>query len=116
MFLPNLILNITRKKGFTEDGEETFYDPIQVKGSIINLRNRLDRSSVRADSSASRGRAEQYEADVRLLIVAGADVERDDLVTVDAWPGKKYQVSEVFPRFNLQGKIDHLQVDCVIWQ
>lgn len=81
--------------------------------SVVHLNLMSQDSSVRADSSASRGAADELVSEAKFLFTKMADIAIDDLVEID---GIKVEVSAVMPRYNVRGKLDHYEVDGRIWR
>ena len=83
MFIPNLHCSIT-KQGVTDlYGQTTEGETIQSKCAIVKLIARNEKTSVRADSSASRGNAAEITSDARLLFSDSSDIEIGDKVVAD---------------------------------
>ena len=79
----------------------------RVDCSVITLDLKLDRSSVRADSSATRGRAEQIGGDAIMLFPTSVAIEELDIVKVE---NRWLEVISVFQRRNVFGDHDHDEV------
>lgn len=76
---------------------------------VVTLDLEAQQTSVRADSSASRGNAEERVTKARFLFPAKFEPQIGDEVLVH---GIKTRVVSVFPRFFvLRNKVDHYQVD-----
>jgi hypothetical protein len=79
--------------------------------SIVRFEIGSTKTSVRTDSSASRGNAEETTAAVRLLfptlypVVAGTVVEM---------LGQRLEITSVHPRHAVTGELDHYQVDAQV--
>lgn len=118
MFFPNQIV-----KHFPAPGYDAFgkLAPVPTTGgkdwraAIVKVINRSERTTVRADSSASRGNAEEMVADVVVLIEPAAlnKVNVDDVIRV---AGSDYQVTLIRLRFSVLGHLDHIQVGGDAWQ
>lgn len=80
---------------------------------VIKLTSEWDKTSVRADSSASRGNAEEIKADARLLFEPHWCIKVGDLLKV---LGVSLRVTAVRPRIDFAGRHDHDQVDAKIWE
>lgn len=78
----------------------------------MKLTSTSEATSVRTDSSASRGASREIVADARLLFPQGSEVKIDDRVDV---LGHSLKVVSVFPRQALGGRLDHYQVDLMVW-
>lgn len=108
MFIPNLTCTIAKKTGYDSWGKPTYSAPVPATCSIIKLTEARDKTSVRTDSSASRGNAEEIKSDARLLFPASTSVNKEDVVEVLTF---KLSVTSVFPRVDVPGNLDHWQVD-----
>lgn len=89
----------------------------ETRCAIIRLTSSVDTTSVRTDSSASRGRAEEVVYDVRLLMAPRESVKRGDLVTVRLKGAEALtvEVMEVHPRADVAGRLHHIEVDGNRW-
>ncbi|SFJ50755.1 hypothetical protein SAMN03159338_1603 [Sphingomonas sp. NFR04] len=112
MFVPNARaewLKKAAKRSIT--GKESFFAPQPIAISVVDLKDTSAHTSVRADSSASRGAAEQHEATAKILAGKQFDVKCGDLLRVY---GYTLEVSIVQPRADVMGRLDHLELDCHI--
>lgn len=112
LFRPNLDCKIAKRTGTNVYGEETLGAPKAARCAIIELKLTVDRSSVRADSSASRGSAQEYQGTAKMLFPATIDLARDDQVQVLT---HKLRVVSIFPRHSLNGVLDHYEVELTVW-
>ena len=112
LFKPNLDCLLRERTGTNVYGEETLGQAVKSRCSIIQLKIQSLKSSVRADSSATRGSAREVTAEGTLLFPTTSPVKLDDQVEV---AGYKLRVVSVFPRHNLQGVFDHLEVEVTVW-
>lgn len=108
ILFPNLTVELRRKTGQTLQGRPTWGDASTFKVAIVTLRDKAERSSVRADSSASRGRVEEPRADAVVLVPPKQTIGNGDRLRL---LGANYEVSGVFPRLDLKGVLAHYQVD-----
>lgn len=76
----------------------------------VYVRDKLDDSSVRSDSSASRGRAEEKVADIRILMEPKSMPKNGDNISLDG--GLAVEIVRVQERMLFNGKINHWEVDC----
>ncbi|GAL22946.1 hypothetical protein JCM19235_1247 [Vibrio maritimus] len=76
----------------------------------IYMRDNLTDSSVRADSSASRGRAEETLIDYRLIIEKTVTPQKGDKIVLDG--NKSMIVLRVHERMDMRGLLHHWEVDC----
>jgi hypothetical protein len=83
-----------------------------VPFAIVKLERSSEKTSVRTDSSASRGSAQEILADARFLFPKNVIVQEGDRVEFGDF---KLTVVSVWPRYRVTGELDHWQVDCNIW-
>lgn len=108
MFLPNTTCWLHRRSGAPNRRGEYDYAPrVITPCSVVKLNLKTDHTSVRADSSASRGKAEEEQGDARLLFPANTVIAAGDIVEVE---GEGIRATEIFPRRNVLGVLDHLDV------
>lgn len=107
MFRPNLRGLIYRKEGYDIYGQESYSSPQWVGCAVVNLANLVEQTSVRADSTASRGAAEDEVINAKILVPANTQVAEGDKFRV---VGFTVEISSVMPRINTQGVTDHLEL------
>lgn len=112
LFKPNLNCLIRKPGSKNVYGEEQLGSAIPAKCSIIKLDISILPTTVRADSSASRGAAREFVGQAKLLFPLDANVELDDQVEVS---GYKLRVVGIFPRHDIRGSLDHIEVMTAIW-
>lgn len=113
MFIPKQKCSIRKIQGRDRYGQESLGSPASAPCSVVKLGNLVEKTSVRADSSASRGAAKEEQAYAVLLIHKKASVDNGDVISIN---GTEIQVTNVMPRFNVQGAIDHYQIEAKAWQ
>lgn len=111
MFTPNLNCLIKARTGYNRYGADAYGAATKARCSIIKLEEAREKTSVRTDSSASRGNAEEITSDARLLFPNAQSINRGDLIQVY---GFVLKVSSIFPRIAVNGRLDHWQVDAEI--
>lgn len=80
--------------------------------SVVRFIVRNEKSSVRADSSASRGNAMELEADGIFLMGIDTSAEIDDLIEMNA---HRMRVMGKHARFNASGALHHYEIHCTYW-
>lgn len=80
--------------------------------TVVKLKIVNEKSSVRADSSASRGNAREFESDANILLTKNTKAKIDDLIEL---PECKLRIVSKMPRRNLQGVLDHYEVTAQFW-
>ncbi|KJZ17412.1 hypothetical protein TW86_03930 [Halomonas sp. S2151] len=112
MFRPNTYCSVSKRDSFDRWGREKYGDPKRVKCSVVRLKASREKSSVRADSSASRGRAKEIESDSVLLLPPTFQIEIGDKVEI---LGMALEVESIEPRLSISGRHDHNEVGLCIW-
>ena len=90
-------------------GQEQKSAPVPEWCQVVKLEPRVQHSTVRTDSSATRGRAMEDRADAVLLIRPNSSAEIEDFITVNK---VKLRVMEKRARFTVTGILDHYQITC----
>jgi hypothetical protein len=108
MFIPNNYGQLSRKLGANIYGERTFQAPVTVPCAIVDNTDQLKKTPVRADSSASRGAAEEDVSVAKILFPANIAIAKDDTFAIT---DLKLRVTMVQKRFSVFGVLDHLEVD-----
>lgn len=109
MFRPNTYCYVYQRSDEQDAyAQFTYSQPIKTPCSVTQMDLKVAKTSVRADSSASRGRAEEEIGMARLLFLPNAVLREGDIVTID---GNALEVMRIFQRHDVNGKVDHLQVD-----
>lgn len=110
---PNVFCTIVRQDGgYDLYGQPLPGETIQTRCAVVKLIATVQKSSVRADSSASRGNAREIVADARLLFSPPIVPNIGDRVIV---AGVDLRAVSVFPRFDVVGRLHHYQVDLNVW-
>ena len=112
MLRPHTACTVTPTRGYDVYGQPALGVPYATQCAIVKIQSRHDKPAVRADSSASRGYADEATVDARLLFTPETPVQKGDRLEL---LGMSLRVIEVMPRINLFGKLDHNQVDAVAW-
>ncbi|EMA2752290.1 hypothetical protein U2H75_003024 [Escherichia coli] len=84
----------------------------KTKAGVVKFIQSQEKSSVRADSSGSRGKAHLELFDAVLIVPLEAAVELDDVIIIEK---QKIKVSSVHRRWGLRGRPGHLEVGANIW-
>lgn len=102
-------------------GQELAGTPAAALCSVVNMFDRVEKTSVRTDSSGSRGAADDNTVDVRLMFPARFKpllVKDAQIVITDPRAeqgGRKLRIWRIFPRQEVTGALHHIQVDCILW-
>ncbi|HFP9309441.1 TPA: hypothetical protein ACJI3N_005358 [Raoultella planticola] len=84
----------------------------RVDVGVVAFIESMEKSTVRADSSASRGKAEQAEFDAVLIVPLESKILMEDLLVME---GKKLRVESIHRRWGLHGRPGHLELGANVW-
>lgn len=108
MFRPNITAQLIRKGGARDIfGQPSFGAPAPLRCAVVRLSTDMVPSTVRADSSASRGAAEETTAQAVILVPAATAIAVGDVIEV---MGERVEVTGRHPRINTRGTLDHLEI------
>lgn len=104
---------LTRKVGTTRRGEPEYAaTPERVKVDVIQLIAQIAKTSVRTDSSATRGNAEEDQAEAKILFQKRTKPgEGDRFILHDV----VMRIESVQPRIDTFGDLDHWECTLVLW-
>lgn len=112
MFRPNLKCEVA---GFSFNdvyGKRVYKPYTTVPFAIVKMEVSVDKTSVRTDSSATRGSAHEILADARFLFPTYVKLKPGDRIK---FGDDLFTVESVHPRYSVLGIFDHWQVDCNVW-
>lgn len=109
MFIPNRTCQLRRRKKTTDIYGQYSYSPKEtIRFALVRFDTKSEDSTVRADSSATRGNVKELHASGRILVDKKVIPHIGDLVFFD---GKVFRIKEVEPRYNVLGMLDHYECD-----
>lgn len=112
MYIPKNRCVITKAVGTNVFGQEQPGATVKERCAIVAIISNDKKTSVRSDSSASRGNANELLYDAVILVGPRSRAEMHDVMTVN---GFKMKIMTVQPRYNIDGVLDHYQLDLQIW-
>lgn len=112
-FIPQLYGQLRSPTGYTVTGVPTFGLPRPVGLSVIRDESMSQPTSIRTDKSGSQGRADEVVVKGRLLIENQVVPKIGDLVS---FLSNTYRIDRVFPRLDMDGLVNHYQVDVERWE
>ncbi|WP_151708807.1 hypothetical protein [Acinetobacter brisouii] len=112
MFRPNLNCTVQGKGGSDVYGMPIHGAKTKERCAVVKKVLRNAKTSVRADSSASRGNAREMEADVVILVRVTTVAELDAII--DA-AGERFRVMTKHGRYAISGQLDHYELGCTYW-
>ena len=104
--------SLYKKSGMDLYGEAKYEFSAQVSMGVVSFIDSMEKSSVRADSSASRGKAEIALFDAVFIIPLTTDISKEDALIV---AGKKLRVESIHQRWGLRGRPGHYEVGANVW-
>jgi hypothetical protein len=107
MFQPNLVGTLKRLTGRDVHSRETWSDPIDCPFGPVNLDVGSQKTSVRSDSSASRGAADEIATmNAKILIAPFVQVAIGDRFEFD---GMIFKITTKHTRRSVTGVVDHFE-------
>lgn len=108
MFRPNTVAQLLRKDAKRNiHGKESYQSPVPLPCAVVKLTEGVVESSVRADSTASRGAAEQEVLQAKILIPVHVAVKRGDVIRVQ---GRLVEIASIQPRDDVFGRPHHQEI------
>lgn len=111
MVILNVPCVIVKPAGHDIYGQEVEGERKNEKCAVVKLTMTSQHSTVRVDSSATRGGADELVSDSVLLLGAKSSVRIDDIIEV---AGAKLRAKSIRLRYTVVGKVDHNEVRCEI--
>lgn len=108
MFNPNQRGLLHRQSGYDRYGQSAYAEPLEVTFSPVSMTVTNTRTSVRADSSASRGSSDEIVSQSKILVEKSSPIAIGDKFEFD---GQVFKVSGIHRRRTVYGKLDHLECD-----
>jgi len=109
MFEPNLVGRLMKPVSRNVHAEVVYGEPIQCPFGVVNMHIGAQKTSVRADSSASRGSADEMMAErAKILVPAYVDIQIGDRFECDEG---FFMVAARHVRRSVLGTIDHYECD-----
>lgn len=113
MLRPNVLCQMQKFTQYDQYGIPQFSVKKPVKCSVVRFKLQQEKTSVRADSSASRGRAEEMLYDVILLFPKNINIKSGDRVEIF---DTILKAEDVETRLDINGRIDHFEVSLNQWE
>ena len=113
MFIPN---NKGVLKKFTSNnqyGEPQYAAGVIVPCGVVHLNKKITKTSIRVDSSASRGASEEFISVSKVLFKSNVIVKPEDRFELAGFTLKAIGIEN---RYSVSGNLDHFEVDFVEWE
>lgn len=109
MFIPNRTLKLRRiSTTYDRYGQASYSAPVSVRFALVRYDTKIEDTTVRADSSATKGNTKEYKASGRILIEKRFTPKHGDMILLE---DRVFKIKEVEPRYNVLGKLDHYECD-----
>lgn len=112
MFRPNQTCMLQLSNGHDIYGQPRPATRVPERCAIVKLIRSNSKTSVRADSSASRANAEEVQVQSIILLSPATRAKINDVMEV---AGVHLKIEGCFPRHDVQGRLDHVEVSASIW-
>ena len=112
MYIPKNRCVIQKAVGTNVYGQQQPGATFKERCAIVAIITSDKKTSVRSDSSASRGNAHELLYDAVILVGPRTKAAMHDIMTVN---GYKLEIMTVQPRYDIDGNLDHYQLDLQIW-
>lgn len=112
MMIPNRRAALYRMVGTDVYSERQYAVAQDVLCAVVHLNKKALKTSVRADSSASRGSADEFVSTSKILFSANVIIGVEDKLSIS---GQMLKVMTVEPRYGVDGRHDHNEVDFEQW-
>ena len=108
MFIPNNTAKVYRiNAGRDVRGKRTYAAFVRLPCAVVSLGLEIGKTAVRADTSGTRGRAEEMQGVAVILFPRAIKLAALDMVQVD---DATLEVIQVYPRRHVLGWLDHYEV------
>lgn len=112
MLMPNQICLLVKSGGNDVYGQPKPGIRSRERCSIVKMPSLDVKSSIRADSSASRGNAHELQTNGVVLLTASTSALMHDLLIIR---GQTVKITGVHPRYSAAGNLDHFEMTVSIW-
>jgi hypothetical protein len=113
MFRPNQTCTLNISSGKTDIyGQPLPLRRVRERCAVVKLEITNQQTTVRTDSSASRGNAMETVANAVLLFTKNTAANIDDVIE---FAGAKLKIVSKHPRYSVTGDLDHYEIGAVTW-
>ena len=106
MFRPNIVAGLMRAGTRDIHSRISYGAAVRCPCAIVNLDVESLKTSVRADSSASRGSADEIVSKAKILVVTSVAPKIGDKFLID---GLELLISATHTRRRVSGQVDHIE-------
>lgn len=101
---------VIKHAGYDLYGKKLRGREVTERCGVVRLEVLQQDSTVRVDSGATRGAADELRSEVVILMSKSSTVEMDDLVEIGGRIKTLIKVTSIRARYSVMGALDHLQV------
>lgn len=112
MLMPNQVCYLIKSAGNDVYGQPKPGVRSKERCSIVKMPTVDVKSSIRADSSASRGTAHELQTNGTVLLTSVTKALMHDILEIR---GQQMKIIGVQPRWDATGALDHIEVTVSIW-
>lgn len=112
LLYPQNDCTVTKNGGVDRHGKPVMGASYAEKCSIVMDQTAEQHTTVRADSSGSRGYAWEFAAKAKILLLPTTQAKINDKLDV---AGVSLQITGMFPRYDVFGELDHYEVTGSVW-
>ena len=102
---------VYKRRGNDVYGQPLYAPGVPTKVGVVKMQEKRIHSTVRSDSSGTRGHAEEATADVIVLMSKKLSLGINDKIEFEFITTR---VMGIMPRYDVLGRLDHFQVECSI--
>jgi hypothetical protein len=113
MMIPNTTGLLARQTGKDIYAQSSYAAPVVVPCAVVNLNTKVVKTPVRADSSATRGNAEEEVSVSKILFPKTVALTEGDKFIIS---GVNLRIIGIRQQNNVLGQLDHFEVDLGMWQ
>lgn len=107
----NVPCTLKTRTGSDVYGQATYGAVKKTVCAVIKFEIKRQHSTVRADSSGTRGHADETVAQIKVLMPKTTVVELDDILTLRGFNSRVLSITE---RFDVMGRLDHFEVEATV--
>lgn len=112
MLNANAICTVRKVSGFDVYGKPAFGVAFNEPCAVVVARGEQQNTTVRADSSQSRGHGDEFTSTHKILLSGETRVKLGDQITLR---GRLIRVMTMHDRYDVGGTIDHFEVTGELW-
>ncbi len=112
MLNSNLTGQVRKLTGLDRYGQAALGVAVDQRCAIVKLKNEMVHTTVRADSSQSRGHGDEFVSNNKVLIQGDTIAALGDQLVI---LGFKIKITGMHPRLDVSGRIDHHELTGELW-